>query len=144
MDAGPEAVHSGDVKPYEGSGQKKEPFRKDPLLFMQEWLVIRKKGQDFLQTMMGEIRRGRRIVGAEGDGLGRLDDEEQKVKNDSKGDDFVETSKEGEGEYWIEFLNGQMVIMMKLVKLIMNGQKMKSCRVSSGCMLKCCVHTHRS
>jgi len=98
MDAGPEAVHSGDVKPYEGSGQKKEPFRKDPLLFMQKWLVMRKKGQDFLQTMMGKIRRGRRIVGAEGDGLGRLDDEEQKVKNDSKGDDFVETSKEGEGE----------------------------------------------
>ncbi|MCJ1447859.1 MAG: hypothetical protein MMC23_008371 [Stictis urceolatum] len=39
-----------------------EPFSKSPLLFMQEWLSLRRKGQDFSQTMMGEICRGRRLA----------------------------------------------------------------------------------
>ncbi|KAL8960978.1 MAG: hypothetical protein Q9193_002402, partial [Seirophora villosa] len=31
-----------------------EAFSPSPLLFMQEWLAVRRKGQDFEQTMMGE------------------------------------------------------------------------------------------
>ncbi|KAL8922233.1 MAG: hypothetical protein Q9208_005312 [Pyrenodesmia sp. 3 TL-2023] len=38
-----------------------EPFSPSPLLFMQEWLAVRRKGQDFSQTMMGEICRGMRL-----------------------------------------------------------------------------------
>ena len=38
-----------------------EPFSPSPLLFMQEWLAVRRKGQDFSQTMMGEICRGTRL-----------------------------------------------------------------------------------
>ncbi|KAL6717793.1 hypothetical protein ACLMJK_003878 [Lecanora helva] len=38
-----------------------QPFSPSPLLFMQEWLAIRRKGQDFSQTMMGELCRGRRL-----------------------------------------------------------------------------------
>ncbi|KAL8785599.1 MAG: hypothetical protein Q9213_003253 [Squamulea squamosa] len=37
------------------------PFSPSPLLFMQEWLAVRRKGQDFSQTMMGEICQGRRL-----------------------------------------------------------------------------------
>ena len=40
---------------------KQEPFSPSPLLFMQEWLAIRRKGQDFSQTMMGQLCRGRRL-----------------------------------------------------------------------------------
>ena len=40
---------------------KLEPFCSNPLLFIQEWLAIRRKGQDFSQTMMGEICRGRKL-----------------------------------------------------------------------------------
>ncbi|KAL9631107.1 MAG: hypothetical protein Q9204_004388, partial [Flavoplaca sp. TL-2023a] len=38
-----------------------EPFSPSPLLFMQEWLAVRRKGQDFSQTMMGEMCQGRRL-----------------------------------------------------------------------------------
>ncbi|KAL8935316.1 MAG: hypothetical protein Q9211_004757 [Gyalolechia sp. 1 TL-2023] len=41
------------------------PFSPSPLLFMQEWLAVRRKGQDFSQTMMGEICQGRRLDKAE-------------------------------------------------------------------------------
>ena len=38
-----------------------EPFSPNPLPFMQDWLAVRRKGQDFSQTMMGEICQGRRV-----------------------------------------------------------------------------------
>lgn len=41
--------------------KKQEPFSSVPLVFMQEWLAIRRKGQDFSQTMMGDLCRGRRL-----------------------------------------------------------------------------------
>ena len=41
---------------------RRKPFSDNALLFMQEWLAVRRKGQDFSQTMMGEICRGRGIV----------------------------------------------------------------------------------
>ena len=40
---------------------KKEPFSPAPLVFMQEWLAIRRKGQEFFRTMMGEVCRGRML-----------------------------------------------------------------------------------
>ena len=40
---------------------KEVPFCKNPLLFMQEWLAIRRKGQDFSQSMVGQLVRGRRL-----------------------------------------------------------------------------------
>jgi hypothetical protein len=39
-----------------------EPYSKSGLVFWQEWLSLRRKGQDFTQTMMGEIVRGRRLA----------------------------------------------------------------------------------
>ncbi|KAK4693768.1 hypothetical protein P7C71_g3690, partial [Lecanoromycetidae sp. Uapishka_2] len=50
--------------PYEETTkeeQKPEAFSPNALVFMQEWLAIRRKGQDFSQTMMGEILRGRKL-----------------------------------------------------------------------------------
>lgn len=41
----------------------KEPFSTAPLAFMQEWLAVRRKGQDFSQTMMGDLCRGGRLNG---------------------------------------------------------------------------------
>ena len=41
------------------------PFSTTPLLFMQEWLAVRRKGQDFSQSMVGELIRGRRVVRGE-------------------------------------------------------------------------------
>lgn len=40
---------------------RQEAFSPHALVFMQEWLAIRRKGQDFSQTMMGEVCRGRKL-----------------------------------------------------------------------------------
>lgn len=45
----------------DGGGRLVEPFSPSALLFMQEWLAVRRKGQDFLQNMMGEMCQGRRL-----------------------------------------------------------------------------------
>lgn len=53
-----------DELPYDGEPQeekKREPFSTFPLVFMQEWLGIRRRGQDFSQTMMGDLCRGRKL-----------------------------------------------------------------------------------
>ena len=48
--------------PFGDEGEwARQPFSPFPLLFMQEWLAVRRKGQDFSQTMMGEICRGRKL-----------------------------------------------------------------------------------
>lgn len=60
-------------------------FSSTPLLFMQEWLAIRRKGQDFSQTMMGELCCGRRLerdVGVEVEG--DIDDQEARDYRDEK------------------------------------------------------------
>ena len=62
-----ESVVAGTRK---GTGRRK-PFSDNALLFMQEWLAVRRKGQDFSQTMMGEICRGRGVMR-----------EEKKIVND--------------------------------------------------------------
>ena len=79
-----------------------EPFSPSPLLFMQEWIAARWKGQDFSQTMMGETCRGRRLdrlkaekiaggVDVEGKGEERGDEEE-----DEEGGEGGEPPEEGE------------------------------------------------
>ena len=71
--------------------EEPEPFSNVPLVFMQEWLAIRRKGQDFSQTMMGELCRGRRLERSESkkvdEGVeevveGLLEEEEVLRKND--------------------------------------------------------------
>ena len=44
---------------------KEGPFCENPLLFMQEWLAIRRKGQDFSQSMVGQLIRGGRLEEAD-------------------------------------------------------------------------------
>ena len=53
----PFAVLEDGEEGFGGRGQSSP----NPLLFMQEWLAVRRKGQDFSQTMMGEMCRGRRL-----------------------------------------------------------------------------------
>jgi hypothetical protein len=54
-------------------GKTPEPFSTVPLVFMQEWLAIRRRGQDFSQTMMGDLCRGRKLDGQES---GLINDDE--------------------------------------------------------------------
>ena len=68
----------GDPRPEVEEG----PFSENPLLFMQEWLAIRRKGQDFSQSMVGELIRGRRLE--------RGDVKEEKEEVDSGEDARVE------------------------------------------------------
>ena len=46
---------------YKDATTQGDPFSPNSLLFMQEWLAIRRKGQDFSQTMMGKLCRGRKL-----------------------------------------------------------------------------------
>lgn len=64
--------------------KKQEPFSKNPLLFMQEWLANRRKGQDFSQSMVGELIRGRRL---ENDGL-KGEEEETDLGENVSGDEL--------------------------------------------------------
>ena len=57
MDLWHELPFDDDPQPKAEEG----PFSKNPLLFMQEWLAIRRRGQDFSQSMVGELIRGRRL-----------------------------------------------------------------------------------
>jgi hypothetical protein len=43
-------------------GQKANAISREPLTFLQEWLAIRRKGQDFAHTPMGFICQGKRLL----------------------------------------------------------------------------------
>ncbi|KAG8525228.1 uncharacterized protein KY384_008872 [Bacidia gigantensis] len=68
-----DASASDDTLPVNGINQllgvatqereKREAFSPKPREFMQEWLALRRKGQDFSQTMMGLLCRGRLLDG---------------------------------------------------------------------------------
>ena len=77
----------GDAPPREDV--EEGPFCRDPLLFMQEWLAVRRKGQDFSQSMVGQLVRGRRLEEVDGGGE---EEEEEKVglDDDVVRDDDVE------------------------------------------------------
>ncbi len=49
-----------DLIPHRETAQS--PFTDRPLVFMQEWLTIRRKGQDFALTPMGYICQGKRLA----------------------------------------------------------------------------------
>ena len=57
---------------------------------MQEWLAIRRKGQDFSQTMMGEICRGSRLDKPEDQPGDLVVEEEDEAAPDKEGDDEIE------------------------------------------------------
>ena len=82
-----------ETKPDDG------PFCQNPLLFMQEWLAIRRKGQDFSQSMMGQLIRGSRLE--EGDWKEKEKDATLggNVQPDSSGEDLVkEEDMDSEGD----------------------------------------------
>jgi hypothetical protein len=47
----------------QGADQKQlaKPFVKNPLIFMQEWLAVRRRGQDFAHTPMGYITQSKQL-----------------------------------------------------------------------------------
>ena len=78
--------------PFPKGDALREPFSPFPLLFMQEWIAVRCKGQDFSQTMMGEICHGRRLDRVDVDGvLGE-------VEVDGEGEEGDEPFENGEEE----------------------------------------------
>ena len=84
----------GDAPPPRADEDGKEgPFCKDPLRFLQEWLAVRRKGQDFSQSMVGQLIRGRRLEVVDLDGgeeeVG-LDDDDDVVREDDVEDDVDE------------------------------------------------------
>ena len=72
-----------------------EPFSTKPLLFMQEWLSIRRKGQDFSSTMMGELCQGRSLERRDWEKDGRQVEEEE---GESDRDGGEKEEEEGEDE----------------------------------------------
>lgn len=99
--------------PFDDTGSQEDvkvkeenlPFCKDPLLFMQEWLAVRRKGQDFSQSMVGRLVRGRRLEevddgergvdGGDWDECGRVEDRDSTEEEDEK----REVVMEGEGDW---------------------------------------------
>ena len=87
--------------PFSKGDATLEPFSPSPLLFMQEWIAVRRKGQDFSQTMMGEVCRGRRLDTSEDGVDGGLVDVEEvagEVEEDGEGQENREWEPPGEAE----------------------------------------------
>lgn len=65
--------------PYEETPEyeRSEPFSGNALIFVQNWLAVRRKGQDFSQTMMGELCRGRRLEPEQAGRLEEIEEQEQ-------------------------------------------------------------------
>jgi hypothetical protein len=42
--------------------QKAKAFTRQPLTFLQKWLAVRRKGQDFMYTPMGFICQGKQLL----------------------------------------------------------------------------------
>ena len=78
-------------------GVEDGPFCRDPLLFLQEWLAVRRKGQDFSQSMVGQLIRGRRLEEVVVDGGEEEVEEEVEVglDEDMLSDDDVGDYVEG-------------------------------------------------
>lgn len=68
-----------------------KPFSPSPLLFMQEWIAVRLKGQDFSETMMGEVCQGRRLDRLEAEGAA------EEVEVEGEEEEGVEASGRGRG-----------------------------------------------
>lgn len=89
----------GDKIDHSPTDQKNRqyPFTNRPLLFMQEWLTIRRKGQDFALTPMGYICQGKRLAE---DGSFLIENTAGEEVEDPKGSDsdvIVEVEEENNG-----------------------------------------------
>ena len=76
---------------------RRDPFTDRPLMFMQEWLTIRRKGQDFALTPMGYICQGKRLAE---DGSFLIDNtagEEAEEPNGSDSDTLSVVEEERQG-----------------------------------------------
>lgn len=77
--------------------KRQDPFTDRPLAFMQEWLTIRRRGQDFALTPMGYICQGKRLAQ---DGSFLIDNpagEEMEDPNGSDSDAMSDTEEENRG-----------------------------------------------
>ena len=55
------AVVGADDIPGKATVGQTRSFTEKPLSFMQEWLAVRRKGQDFMHTPMGYVCQGRQL-----------------------------------------------------------------------------------
>ena len=76
----------------------RQPFSPQPLVFMQEWLAIRRRGQDFSQTMMGELCRGRRGVDVDKD-ASMTSTEDEEDEDEEQEEELEEEVPEEEVEF---------------------------------------------
>src|SRR3954471_2268109 len=44
------------------TGLRAQSFTTKPLTFLQEWLAVRRKGQDFVHTPMGQVCQGKPLL----------------------------------------------------------------------------------
>lgn len=72
-------------------------FTDRPLIFMQEWLTIRRKGQDFALTPMGYICQGKRLAEDGSFLIENAAGDEIEEQNDSESDSMSVTEKERQG-----------------------------------------------
>lgn len=57
-----EAVDDAAEAGIDTRAQRKQSFTKRPLTFLQEWLAVRRKGQDFTHTPMGHVCQGKPLT----------------------------------------------------------------------------------
>ena len=55
-------IEEEETKDLVDQRQEVEAFTRKPLTFLQEWLAVRRKGQDFAQTPMGFVCQGKPLV----------------------------------------------------------------------------------
>jgi len=72
-------------------GRKSETFSAEPLTFLQKWLAVRRKGQDFTHTPMGYVCQGKALTASHPffnrHNAGDLEDDHEKEENDLAGID---------------------------------------------------------
>ena len=80
--------------------KRQAPFTDRPLMFMQEWLTVRRKGQDFALTPMGHICQGKRLAE---DGSFLIDNAAGEEMEDPNGSDSdaISDIEEANGGDWV-------------------------------------------
>jgi len=80
--------------------RKVETFTAEPLAFLQEWLAVRRKGQDFTHTPMGYVCQGKALTASHPffnkPNAGDLEDDHEKEENDGQTDAVMEVDTIGE------------------------------------------------
>lgn len=78
--------------------KRQNAFTDQPLTFMQEWLTIRRKGQDFALTPMGYICQGKRLAE---DGSFLIDSTASEEREDPNGSDLDTLSDEEDEQHHV-------------------------------------------